>query len=124
MVCGCSVTDKFKADSNTNPNVSAPTPALTTSSTPSVSPTAPSDNDKASLGSNLLAFGAGTNIVAVASESQDSPNQAVKLIDEFAYGEGWRTAGGQAANQSVTLEFPVSAIANFCPTLTATAKMP
>lgn len=106
LAFGCSFTDKFRAASNTEkdtapivaPSVSASTaPIESASATPDVT---------ADLGRNLLAFGAGTNVVAFTSESRDSANKAVKLIDESGYGEGWKTDNGQVINQSVTLEFP------------------
>ena len=102
---GCNFADKFKTAANTNANVSAATPAPMISASPTVSPSATPNNDKTLLGRNLLAFGAGTNVVAMSSESHTSTNTAVKLIDESGYGEGWKTDDGQVANQSVTLEF-------------------
>lgn len=106
FVFGCGLTDHLKAASNADANVVASTPAPAVSVAPTAVPAASPGNDKALLGRNLLAFGAGTNIAAVTSESHDSTNQAVKLIDESGFGEGWRTGDGQAANQSVVLEFP------------------
>lgn len=103
---GCGFVDKFKAASNTDSNSIAVAPTPTASAAPASNSRESSGGDEASLGRNLLAFGAGVNVVAFTSESKDSTNTAVKLIDESGYGEGWKTDDGKNAHQSVTLEFP------------------
>lgn len=105
FVFGCGLLDKFKNNANTNANLPAPTPAPTNSATASNSPApTPTPFDRLALGRNLLAFGAGTIVVAKTSESADSSSAARQLIDESGF--EWMTADGQIENQSVTLELP------------------
>lgn len=100
---GCGLLDKFRGNSNSDSNTATPTPSV--SATPFPSPSAsPSPADKASLGRNLLAFGAGAIVVEKTSEDQSSSNAARMLIDESGF--SWMTADGQVENQSVTLELP------------------
>lgn len=101
---GCGLTSKFRGDnSNANTKVAQTTSTIETAPTaaPSASPTSP---DKADLGRNWLAFGAGTIIVAKTSEAASSSSAARMLIDESGF--EWQTAEGQIENQSVTLELP------------------
>lgn len=101
---GCGLISRFRADSNANVKIAHTTPTVET--TPPTAPSAsPTPFDKAALGTNYLAFGAGTIVVDKISESADSANSARKLIDESGF--GWETAKGQIENQIVTLELPV-----------------
>jgi outer membrane protein OmpA-like peptidoglycan-associated protein len=100
---GCGLFDKFKSTSETNSNTAKVTP--TVSPTPTATPEAkPTQFDKASLGTNFMAFGAGTIVVAQTSEGASSDDSARKLNDESDF--GWQSAKGQTENQSVTLELP------------------
>ena len=76
---GCGLADKFKTAANAN---ASPAPPI--SATPTVSPQVKTDNGKNSLdelGTNYLAFGAGTNVVAFTSESQNS-TRCVDILSE------------------------------------------
>ena len=99
---GCGWLGKSGENSNAASNASTPTPSV--SATPAASPTAssPSPFDKASLGRNLLAFGAGAIVVEKTSESRSSDSGARMLIDDAGF--SWMTADGQIENQHVTLE--------------------
>ena len=104
---GCGLTDKFKAASNTNANISA-APAPTASVTPTVSPTVKAGDAKNALnelGTNFLAFGAGTTVVSATSEGKAGGESARHLIDEAQF-SGWETLEGDTENQSVVLELP------------------
>lgn len=102
---GCGLIDKFKAVSDANSNAQRATPTPTASPSPSATPNAsPTPLDKAALGRNLLAFGAGAIVVGKTSEAKNSDQSARQLIDESGF--GWKTADGQIENQSVTLELP------------------
>ena len=105
---GCGLTDKFKAASNANANVSAATPAPSAPATSTVSPEVKSDGSKNpldELGTNFLAFGAGTLVASVTSEGKGSGESARHLIDEAQF-DGWETLEGETQNQSVVLELP------------------
>lgn len=103
---GCGTISKFTATAGANSNVGKLTPPP-----PTVAPVqettpdkTPPPFDKASLGTNYLAFGAGTVVVAKTSEAASSDDSARKLNDESGF--GWQSAKGAIENQSVTLELP------------------
>ena len=98
---GCGLISKFRADSNANAAQTTPTVEAMPTASPSASPT---PHDKAALGRNWLAFGAGTIIADKTSESANSDSSARQLIDESGF--EWQTADGKTENQSVTLELP------------------
>lgn len=99
--CGCGLIDKSQSASGNDSNL--PKAAPPASATPAATPDAkPTPLDKAALGTNFLAFGAGTIVAAQTSEAAGYSAVARKLIDES--GSGWETAKGQIENQSVTLE--------------------
>lgn len=101
--CGSADNSKTVSDAKTV----APKASPTVSMTPAVAATTeakPTPFDKASLGANYLAFGAGTIVVANTSQSAGSDDSARKLNDESGF--GWKSAEGQIENQSVTLEMP------------------
>ena len=100
---GCNLINKFRGDSKANSNIAQPTPTILSTATaaPSVSPI---PTEKADLGRDWLAFGAGTIIADKTSETASSDSGARQLIDESGF--GWNTADGKIENQSVTLELP------------------
>lgn len=100
---GCGMISKFRSDSNANVKIAQTTP--TVERTPTITPSASSTPvDKASLGRNWLAFGAGTIVADKTSEAASSLSSARMLIDESGF--EWQTAEGKTENQSVTLELP------------------
>ena len=106
---GCSLTDRFKSNNNASANVNrSATPTPTATAVPTETPAAsPTPFDKAALGRDWLAFGAGTIVAGTTSElnkQESSSDSARQLIDEAGF--GWQTADGQIENQSVTLELP------------------
>ena len=100
---GCNLISKFRGDSNVNSNVAQATPTVlpTVTAAPSASPT---PTEKADLGRDWLAFGAGTIIADKTSETASSDSGARQLIDESGF--GWYSADGKTESQSVTLELP------------------
>ena len=102
---GCGMIDRFRGGQNNNANVNRPVSTPTATTAPTAAPSAsPSPFDKASLGTNFLAFSAGAVVVGKTSESDASHVDARMLTDESW--NGWQTADGQIANQNVTLELP------------------
>lgn len=102
---GCGSLDRLRSVQNDAANANRSTVAATATPTPSAAPSAsPSPLDKASLGVNWLAFGAGAIVAGKTSESRSSDSAARQLIDESGF--SWMTADGQIENQSVTLELP------------------
>ena len=100
---GCGMLDRFKGGQNDNANANRPVSTPTATTAPTVAPSAsPSPFDKASLGTDFLAFGAGAVVVDKTSEAENSDYSARHLIDESS--SGWKTADGATENQSVTLE--------------------
>lgn len=101
---GCEAKRENSANHNTNiattPQPATATPAASSGSTnPLAEAVATVTAQK-----NLLAFGAGTIMVASTSESKGTGEAARCLIDEAPF--QWITAEGQIENQSVTLDLP------------------
>lgn len=102
---GCGMIDRLKSGQNEVANSNRPISTATATPVPPAPPEAsPTPFDKAALGRNLLAFGAGAVVVEKTSETAASTNRARMLIDESGF--SWMTADGQIENQSVTLELP------------------
>lgn len=102
--CGSANQPKNAADNSANSNAAAtakPSASIAAAASPTNSPVS---DDKAALGSDWLAFGAGAVVVDKTSEAKNSDESARHLIDESGF--GWKTADGATQNQSVTLELP------------------
>jgi outer membrane protein OmpA-like peptidoglycan-associated protein len=98
---GCTLSRENNVNQNTR--IAAPAqPTTATSNASSGTPSLPASPLTAQK--NLLAFGAGTLLVANTSESKGVGEAARCLIDEAPF--VWITAEGQVENQSVTLDLP------------------